>query len=733
MPAASAAGGRKIVDLGVGMAAGLVAKLFADLGDTVTRLEASQGDPFYDIYPAYRHWHGRADVRSGQDGLHDLLADADLCIVGGEDFPGLDWAFDPAALRARHPHLVVLALDGYVARAGSSPPAVDLLVQARTGLAHTEYSVRPKAYAAPLPTYGAAIVGMIGAQTALLERSRTGRGELVRTSLEQGAALWTPGIWSAAEKPDASFDIGMPKDVREPVFRCANDEYLIMIFGTPGSLHATYKTLGIDIEVDPKDRALPDISRGPAGFFCDRTIIEPVIATRDRGEVLEGFWAGGVASDVVLAAGAAWDDTQVVFYRIIEPMSNGGRAVGLPIELNIVESTGPAPPARPAGPAPLSGIRIVDLGSYVAGPFAGKLLADLGADVIKVEPPEGDPFRWMYRNFASVTRGKRSLAVDLKQPEGLEILRRLVGTADVFCHNMRVGVADRNGFDPETLRKLNPRLVTLHNSAYGKAGPKAVNSGWDPVLQAYCGHAIRGGGEDNEPLVYSTPILDYGSGALGAVAILEGLMRRDSAGAGVEIDTSLLNTGIYMLSELIQAPDGAFLGAPVLDRAQTGFHPAESLYEVRDGWVAIAARDEAMAGRLAHMLDLHLGPRVGWGDAARAAIAAAIRPREAATLLAALAEADIWAERCEVDAWQALEGDRDARAIGFVAERQDPKYGALTAVGQYLTLESHQLPTLLPDLPALGGHSAELLGELGYSDAEIAALTQKGVVAVQKG
>lgn len=720
-----------VVDLGLGMAGALAAQLYANLGADVIRYEPAAGDPFYDVYPAYPIWHTAATLKTDLAGLDADLANADIAILGGESWPDLDWSFDADELARRFPKLIVLEINGYATADAATRPTVDLLVQARTGFVNLEYSQRPMAYAMPLPSYGAALTGVLGAQAARVERARTGKGQVVRSSMQQATAVWCSGVWTQAERPDAPFAVGTPPDTRQPVFRCANDEYLILMFGTPGSLHTVYKTLDIDIEVDPNDRNFPDVRRGPTGYFCDRTVIEPAIAHRDRTEVLDALWKGGVAADAVLPAGTTWSDTQAVHNGIIQTHDTGWRSVGNPIRIDEVPGAGattnPAPRHMPSFGGPLEGIRVVDMGAFVAGPYASKLLADLGADVIKVEGPGGDPFRFMYKNAASVTRGKRSLAVDIKKPEGMAILRELVATADAFAHNMRVGVAERNGFDPQSLRAVNPDLVTIHSSAYGKDGPKAMNSGWDPVLQPYCGHSIRAGGEGNDPQVYSLPLLDYATGSLGAIAILEGILRRDATGHAVDLGVNLLDSGIYMLSELVQRPDGAFTGAPVIDKDQTGFHPAERLYQAADGWIAVAARSEGMALALATELGLTLPQRAEWGAAEAELIAARIKARPVAELLSALDHSGVWAERC-ASGWGEFLASEDARAIGFVAERDDEHYGHLSATGRLVLLGNHPPEPRLHKLPAVGEHNREIVAGLGHSEAEIADLYERKVL-----
>src|SRR5436853_3791621 len=179
----------------------------------------------------------------------------------------------------------------------------------------------------------------------------------------------------------------------------------------------------------------------------------------------------------------------------------------------------------------LEGVRVLDFGIFLAGPFTDRLLADLGADVIKVEEVTGDPGRGLGANSTCVNKGKRSLAVDLKTPEGLAIIRRLVPRVDVVHHNMRLGVAERLGIGYAQLKALNPRLVYCHSSGYGATGPRAYNPTFEPLHSALSGMLALTGGEGNEPMTYLTH-MDFGVGLNAALAILMALIERERSGEG---------------------------------------------------------------------------------------------------------------------------------------------------------------------------------------------------------
>ena len=187
---------------------------------------------------------------------------------------------------------------------------------------------------------------------------------------------------------------------------------------------------------------------------------------------------------------------------------------------------------------PLAGVRVVDLTSYIAGSYAATMLADLGADVLKVESLEGDSFREL-PGFYGWNRGKRSIAVNLKDRAGQEVLHRLVKSADVLMQNMRPGVDERLGMDAATLRKLNSRLIYCAMTAFGPDGPYRDRPGYDPVFQALGGvQHLQGFG--GPPQFVRVAVTDYYTAALGAQAVLAALFVRERTGRGQRIETSLL-------------------------------------------------------------------------------------------------------------------------------------------------------------------------------------------------
>lgn len=729
----SGLGGLSVVNLGLGMAPALVAKFLREAGASVTRVTPAAGDPFETVYPAYEIWHRGSQLNKEAAGsqakLDELLANADVCIIGGEDFPGVTRRKDAAALQARFPRLVVLDLEGYPAGTRyADRPACDILVQASSGLAFEHYSKRPLLMAFEPANYGAALNALCGVFGALTQRESTGKGQVVSVSLLEGALSWILLLWCNATKATPASNFVMPKDPWPLIFKCQDGIYVQVVLGSTGSKYLLYKVLGIDDPtVQPNDSGMPQPGGDPRNFFGDVDLLAKHVQRRQSAELLAAIAAVGLPAEPVLPPGGCWDDPQVVHNGIIARQPDGVRHVGHPIESR--SSPAARKPAAAGAKMPLAGLKVVDFGAFVAGPYSSAVMADLGADVIKLEATVGDPNRSIFRSYTSVNRGKRVIAVDLKTPEGLKIAKQLCVAADVVTNNFRPGVSARLGIDAKTLHALKPELIVLESAAYGTTGPRAQGAGFDMCFQALCGHDYRAGGVGNTPLWNRTSMVDFAAGLIGAVAALQHVYQRARSGAGAEIGAGLLNAGLYLMSELVQKADGTFAGAPMLNHAQTGFHPAEQFYEAADGWIAIAARDDAMAARLLAALQLTgkvTAPRKDWNDDTAAAIAAAIRPWKLADLAAALQRADVWAEVCCTNGERAFLGDADFVRLGTVYRAEHPQFGSVSQIGPLMRLSDAARP-VSRHAPVAGEHTDEVLAELGYNAAEIASLRERKI------
>jgi crotonobetainyl-CoA:carnitine CoA-transferase CaiB-like acyl-CoA transferase len=390
---------------------------------------------------------------------------------------------------------------------------------------------------------------------------------------------------------------------------------------------------------------------------------------------------------------------------------------------------------EPAGP--LSGVTVLDLCSYLAGPYGCTLLADLGADVIKIESPQGDMLRQFpsslegeSRFFLGTNRGKRAVALDLKQKDGLAVLHRMVERADVLVENFRPSVPARLGIDYPRLKKINPRLVYAGLTGYGDKGPLSDKGGFDQVLQCLSGMAVfQGGGADKPQLVLGS-VLDYFTSALLAYGVAAALFHRERNGQGQYLSLSLLRSALT-----IQA--GRFVWADHEGRevardsgtgGLTGIHPT------KDGALYISVHSNHFWAALCELIgrpELAQDPRC---------VSMRSRARHAAELVpelrAALAERnareweEIFGERVPCAAVRPIEDMFDhpqVLAEGLVTTLDHPVVGRYRTMTKPIALSDTPGPSPTA-APTFGQHSDEVLGDYGYSAGEIAALRERGVI-----
>jgi len=376
---------------------------------------------------------------------------------------------------------------------------------------------------------------------------------------------------------------------------------------------------------------------------------------------------------------------------------------------------------------PLDGVRVVDLTSYIAGSYGAMMLADLGADVVKVEAIEGDSFREL-SGFYGWNRGKRSLAVNLKEPDGRAIVHRLARHADVVMENMRPGVVERLGVDYETLRAINPRLVYSTVTAFGSDGPYKDRPGFDPLLQAMGGlMTLQGFGE--APQYLRIAPTDYYCAALACQAILAALFVRERTGRGQRVQTSLLQAVLALQSGLVVD----YPGHEVVYRNT----PTYRLYQAGDGEsFFLAVGNQSFWVKLCKVIgrdDLARDPRFGsWvsrrdnAEALMPLLESAFASGPAAEWVRILTDNDIPAALTQ--SLQQFMRDPAVLHHKMVVQYDHPELGPLSLMGQPLRFSETQAPDAGPP-PTLGQHTAQVLRQAGYADHEIADLRRRGVVA----
>jgi crotonobetainyl-CoA:carnitine CoA-transferase CaiB-like acyl-CoA transferase len=394
-------------------------------------------------------------------------------------------------------------------------------------------------------------------------------------------------------------------------------------------------------------------------------------------------------------------------------------------------------------PLALDGIRVVDLSRVIAGPWCGALLSDLGADVIKVEdtgtgdesrtwPPHKDGEAAAYLLF---NRNKRAMTLDLKAPEGAEVVKTLVKGADVVIENFRTGTMESFGLGYEALSELNPKLIYCSVSAFGRTGPRKDAPGYEALMQAFSGIMSITGEPGGQPVRAGVSFLDLSTGILCALGVSAALLQRQRTGLGQRVDASLLETAVSLLA--FHAEGYLLTGA--IPKALGSGHPSLSPYrnfKCRDGqWIFIAAANDRFWGKLARAIELpemaddprfsknqeRVKNRAELEDILERAIA----QRDREPLLKILEEADVPAT--PVNTVDQVMNDPQTAERGIVQRVRHSKLGEIPVVGTPLRF-SRMSPGVRRAAPLRGEHTDEILAEHGYTPARIQALRDKKVV-----
>lgn len=719
--------------------------MLADYGATVTSVEPPGGDPLRTLEPHSFSVLSRSkrslqlDLRSktGRRELLDLLSDADVLIQGWKPGAAERLNLDYSFLHDRFPSLVVCALTGFGMRGPlRDVPGYEAIVHALVGTMAEQAGHRdgPIYEALPFASIGAAYMGTIGILAALYRRHFDGLGRRVETSLFDGALAYLSMLWGFS---DAAIG-GMPKAGSHRIvsrsFRCADDRYIGVHTGAVGAFGRLMVALGLDDRIPPSETGLDlGVPLTPEQKHILDTDIHDIFARRTQAEWVRVLRDADVCAIEHLPTCEVFDAPQARHNDMVmefeDPVLGIVEQVAPPIKfsssLDETAARWSSPVSSGTGRGPLlAGLRILDLGAFYAGPYTSRLLADLGAEVIKLEPVAGDPLRGMERPFFSAQAGKRSVAANLKDPALGPAVTRLLQWADVVHHNMRPGAAERLGLGYDQAREVKDDLIYLYAPGWGSSGPDKDRQSFAPMLSGYVGVGLECAGHFNEPL-FPTGNEDPGNGLLGAVAVLMALLHRQRTGEGRYIENPQLNATMAHMAHAVRKRDGEVLGAMRLDPLQMGIDPFDRLYNTADGWICIVAPRPHQRDALGNVLgvDTHIADPYSQ----EVVIGEAVGHFKTGELLDMLAGAGVAAAEPTGPNMIPLLQDPFQDEMGRVATAHHEEKGTVVEVDQLVRISDSDRVPHRP-APGLGEHTAAILNDLGYSPEEIEELRARGAI-----
>ncbi|MEY2424658.1 MAG: hypothetical protein QOI61_230, partial [Actinomycetota bacterium] len=704
-------------------------------------------------------------------------------------------------LSARNPRLVYCSITGYgQGTKDQHRPAYDQLVAARAGhqweirgwygspmdhiqgkdLDGPDFDVPeasrigsdrdgPLMTATPQPSVGAAHLASIGIAAALHVREVSGVGQRVDTSLLQGILFYNSCTWQRAEKLDApGYQMGMMDRRQNWGVMEVKDGWVCMWGGPPA--WPILAAQGDTIVPPSREDLMAEMQKNPGAFASLKSRVEslaaasPYLKKFTKAEWIEAAYAAGFNMHPVRTVEEALTDPLLIADGSVTEI-DGLRQAGILFRLHD-RPTAPRGPAPTRGQhtdevkaeallassrdedrrettqefkkGPLDGIRVLDFGFAVAGPFTSQILADMGADVLKIDTEARGGWGMNHMGMG-VNKSKRHVALDAKNPAARPVLEDLIRSADVITLNSKPGAAVRIGLDWESVKAINPRIVYLHTRAH-EDGPRSNGGGHDQSGNALGGTEFEdGGGHDGGRPYFSLGSGgDLGNGFLGASAVVYALYDRDRTGKGQAVDTSIINSALFCNSRIFTSPAGETRDLPRLDRDQRGFSALYKLYGCADGWLCLAAvSDAAWTGLTSVVPALADDERFATRDARQAndaalgsVLDAAFADRTAEEWFKLLDAAGVPCEVSDPTFSQRLFDDQEFIDRGWVAHYENHAVvGDVDMFGIGVEFSATPSRPTGPS-PRSGQHTTEVLTELGLDEAAIAALVEAGAVSV---
>ncbi|WP_264021467.1 CaiB/BaiF CoA transferase family protein [Mycolicibacterium pyrenivorans] len=768
--------GLRVIDCTSGMAGAKAAGILADYGADVIWVEPPGGDPFRrELEVAYSVFNRskRSITLNLQDSgeretLFGLLEGADVFIQSWQPGVADRLGVGYEAVHERNPALVYCSISGFGADSEHRDlPGHEALVHALLGTMGDQAGFRdgPIFVGVPSASSGAAYLGLIGILSSLYRRKSDGWGRHVETSLLDGMIAYVSQSWGYSAHNKQRYRTGGTRFYIKTL-RCADDEYIGVHTAARGAFDRLMALVGIDDRVLPVDgsEASTPLSESEAIALAE---IPGIFETQPRKVWLERLIDANICAIPVLRPTEVFDEPQAVHNEMVITVSDaalgtvqqiappikhgrtpavvrgGAPTVGQHTDEILAElrsGTLPKPPAAselgPIDERPLlAGLKVLDIGHWFAGPYASRLMADLGADVIKVEPPIGDPMRGLERPFSSAQAGKRAMGVDFRNPDVGEIRSGLIKWADVVHHNLRPGVAERLGMGYEQVHDLNPDVVYLHATGWGIGGPDVNRQSLAPLMAGYVGADYEAAGLYNPPV---DPVAneDSGGGLLGAVGALMALWNRHETGKGQFLDSPHFHSAMEDMCHVVRTGDGTVLGAGRLDALQMGVGPLHRLYETADGWIVVVAANDTDIAALGRVLGVDIlgdgrfaTPQLREANAYELedALFGQFLTRSTSDLLGELTAVGVPAAEPVYENNRRFMDDPENLRLGRVGEFDHPRYGLTRQPAQLIRFQGATVPALRR-APELGEHTDEILAAMGIPADEVASLRDAGAI-----
>ncbi len=785
---AKALDGVVVVEFSSNMAAAYAAMLLAEQGGSVVKVEPPGGEAargtahFHALNRSKRSVFFDLATPTGKADAAQLIARADVVIAGWTPARARQLGLDRESIAAINSRAIALELPPF----GNRGPYADFeageeLVAALGAISGTQWtrSGNPAPLTFPATTYAAAVMGATAAAAALLARA-DGPGQAVEVSMLAGAfSLQTGGIMRHDKMTSLYHG---PQDPLGPIpcyrlFEASDGRYLFIACGNTTFWNKF--TLAIerpDLVADPRFEGAP-WGVPKENWQTLKEILEAIIRTRPRDEWLALLREADVPCAPVMTRDEFMKHPQTrsleMRRELDDPTLGTTVQAGVPINLLATpgEISGPAPavsndgvaealhwldssaePARLAcvnltqsgalrhraglstASGPLTGVLVLDFCSYIAGSYGPMILAQMGAEVIKIESFEGDAFRHFGFGFLGWNEGKRGLSLDFTTPEGREIIRGLARRADIIVENLRPGRMRRYGFDYETLAAINPRLIYMSVTAFGNRGPEHDQPGFDPLLQSRSGVMAAQGGPHGHPVYLTCAICDYGAAMLSAYGCVLALNAREQTGRGQMCETSLLQAAMaFQAGEFMFYP-----GRPDMENGHAEYRGASALcraYECRDrNWLFIAAKSAVHWDALRTLAAIATPGT--FDDAIRepsegqlaAALSEHLRKFDRPSAISALRDAGVPA--IPVNRFSDLFDDPQVLANDLLIDLQHYTWGKVSQTG--ILIKFAATPGKVDRTgPLLGEHTTEVLADiLAYPADRIADLATRRIVRI---